>query len=440
MRKRILIITAIIIVFGGALFFFSTKQPKGEAGDTLVQKTLNLFPFGKNETTVPADNQDTSIVTTDGDVQTIVDPTEIPRLRKLSTRAVAGATGVIKKRIVEEVAVPISLETETTETTKTVEETLEPTYEDISYVRFIEKATGNLYDIAVDEETPTRITNTTIPKIYEALFTDDATRVIVRYLDNNNTTIKTWSGSILQGKTGEPDRLAGLFLDDNITAITVSPDTKNIFYLKDIGDTTYGYTAFTDGTNKKQIFDSSFSEWLTQWSRTNSIALTAKASGYADGYSYDLSSTGTVFEKKLGPVFGLTRNSNSQGTYSLFSLTMANGLKLKLLDEKTGVESSLPVTTFTEKCVWSKIKTEFYCAVPRRINTHVYPDDWYQGTYFTDDILWKVDAITGVGFFVADLAKETGTSIDVISPQLTADENMLYFINKKDSLLWGITL
>jgi len=438
MRKRILIIVAIVIVLLGALFLVA-KNSSTPAGDTsgIVQKTLNLFPFGKNETTLPADNQDTTIITTDGGIQTIVDPTEIPRLRKLSTRAVAGTTGIIKKRIVEEVVIPVALETETTET---IEETLEPTYEDINYVRFIEKATGNIYDIANDEASAVRITNTTIPRIAEAYFTNKGDGVIVRYLSDDKTTIATWHGSIVSASEGNLARLAGNFLEDNITTLSVSPDTTSIFYIRDIGDVTYGYTALANGTNIKQIFDSSFSEWISEWSRPDEISLTAKATGYLEGYSYALSIDGSLFTKKIGPVFGLTRLTDTTGNYSLYSFTTARGMQLRLLDETTGIQNGVAVNTFPEKCVWSKLSDSAYCAVPSSIDNRVYPDDWYQGQYFTTDTLWKIDASSGVGFLIADISTEGGENIDAVSLGLTPNEDTLYFTNKRDGILWGIQL
>lgn len=435
MRKRILIIIAIIIVLGGALFFFSIKQPKNEAGGTLVQKTLNLFPFGKNEAVTPSNNEETIIDTTSSDTTSLTG-TSRPRLRKLSTSAIAGATSLQQIREIP----TVNVLTENVEVTTAEAEVLppEPNVENVHYIRYIEKATGNIYDIAIDELVATRISNTTIPRITEAYFSDQGKSVIIRYLDNN-TTIATWHGTLVAVPNSNVSRLVGNFLENNITTLSVSPDGSSIFYMRDIGDVTYGYTARPDGSDIKQIFDSSFSEWLSEWSRPNEISLTAKASGYMEGYSYGLASDGTTFSKKIGPIFGLTRLADTTGNFSLFSFTTARGMQLRILNETTGEQSATAINTFPEKCVWSATDA-VYCAVPNTIDNHVYPDDWYQGQYFTTDTLWKIDASTGIGFLLADIQKEIGEDIDAINLGLTDDESMLYFTNKRDNLLWGIEL
>ena len=210
--------------------------------------------------------------------------------------------------------------------------------------------------------------------------------------------------------------------------------------MRDIGDQTYGYTATPSGENVHQIFDSSFSEWIAEWTRPEEITLTAKASGYLEGYSYALSASGGLFKRVLGPIFGLTRLADSTGAYSLFSYSTARGMQLKVLDEVTGSYLELPTTVLPEKCVWSKQTDAFYCAVPSTTDLRVYPDDWYQGLYFSSDTLWRMDASTGVGSFIADLSKEGGEPVDAISLGLTKDESFLYFINKRDNMLWGFSL
>jgi len=434
MKKWLLIIGSVLIIVLGILFFVNytqretvTTKDEGSVVDTL----LHLLPFGKNETTEIVENetletQDTesnNAPTTRGD---------LPRLRKLSDKSVAGATGIIKERMVETIPNDPEVVGDNNET--------KPTVEYIDYVRYVEKATGNIYDIAVDENTPVRITNTTIPRISEAYFANKGETVLLRYLEHDNKTIRTWSGTIVSGGENSLSRLSGIFLDDNITTLSVSPDGTQIFYMKNIGDVTYGYTSLLNGSDLHQIFDTSFSQWLSQWQRSKSIAITTKATGYLEGYTYHMSTTGENFKKILGPTFGLSTNEDIRGTYTLYSYTTARGMQLRVYNETTGVQRNAPFNTFPEKCVWSTKEDTMYCAVPLTTESRVYPDDWYQGLYFSTDSIWRFDPVNGVGMFVADIYQETGESIDAINIGLTPDENMLYFTNKRDNVLWGISL
>lgn len=436
MKKAI--IAGIVVLSLIAGFFVVTKVKNSSdsqsGAGSLTEKALSLFPFGKNESTAPINNETTEIPI--NNVGEDPSATFIPaRIRQLSASPVAGAIGVTKEREVpiEEIASDdIIADTATTEETATSE----PVFETVDYVRYIEKSTGHIYDIAVDELQATRVTNTTIPRIGEAYFTNNGTGIVLRYLENN--TIRTWSASIQEGQSGGIGGLRGIFLDDNITSLAVSPDSKSVAYTKDIGDVTYGYTSDTSGGSKKQIFDSSFSEWLIQWSRTNSVTLTTKATGFLEGYSYNIENN--VWKKVAGPVFGLTRNSDAQGTYSLISYTTAHGMGLQSLNETTGEKTVLPITTFPEKCVWESNAAVVYCAVPTSLDSHVYPDDWYQGTYFSTDNLWRFDITSGVGTLIANLSTEASALVDGVQLGITPNKTMLYFINKRDNTLWGITL
>lgn len=436
MKKAI--IAGVVVLSLVAVFFIVTKvknssDSRSDAG-SFTEKALSLFPFGKNTSTTPITNETSElpINNTGEDVSTTFVPA---RIRQLSAGPVAGAVGITKEREVvneETISDGASIDTEVPTEVKVSE----PVVETVDYVRYIEKNTGHVYDIATDELQATRITNTTIPRISEAYFTNNGTGIVLRYLENN--IIRTWSASIQEGQSGGIGGLRGIFLDDNITSLAVSPDTKNIAYTKDIGDVTYGYTSDTSGGSKKQIFDSSFSEWIIQWSRTNTVALTTKATGFLEGYSYNIENN--VWKKTTGPVFGLTRNADAQGTYSLISYTTAHGMGLQSLNETTGEKIVLPITTFPEKCVWENNAAVVYCAVPVSLDSRTYPDDWYQGTYFSTDNIWRFDITSGVGTLIANLPTEIGTLADGVQLGLTPNKKMIYFINKRDNTLWGIAL
>ena len=58
--------------------------------------------------------------------------------------------------------------------------------------------------------------------------------------------------------------------------MSISPNTTKMFYLFNWKEGVVGTTAFSNGDNKKQIFDSKYTEWLTQWPNENTITITTK--------------------------------------------------------------------------------------------------------------------------------------------------------------------
>ena len=86
-----------------------------------------------------------------------------------------------------------------------------------STVRFIEKATGNVYEYSFFNKTSRKITNTTILKLHDSIWVNKDT-FVGRYLAGDNSTVKTFVGSIT--KPGELGVVNTIFLRDNIRHIT----------------------------------------------------------------------------------------------------------------------------------------------------------------------------------------------------------------------------
>jgi hypothetical protein len=102
---------------------------------------------------------------------------------------------------------------------------------------------------------------------------------------------------------------------------------------------------------------------------------------------------------------------------------------------------SIGVKTMPEKCVWNKDSTILYCAVPRYITGTRYPDLWYQGEISFADDLWKIDVANNTTTNLVDSTSfKGGEEVDGIKLSLDENEDYLFFVNKKDSYLWGLRL
>ena len=117
-----------------------------------------------------------------------------------------------------------------------------------------------------------------------------------------------------------------------------------------------------------------------------------------------------------------------------------SNLNLNLLDVATKKSSPSGVKTLSEKCTWVKSVLVFYCAVPKSFVARAYPDDWYQGLVSFDDVFWKIDVASGTTSVLFDPKELAGVDIDGVELSVSPNEDMLFFINKKDRTLWSYSL
>ena len=306
-------------------------------------------------------------------------------------------------------------------------------------VRYIEQATGHIYETPTDVISIAKITKTTIPRIHDALFASKGDSVVLRYLDNNNV-IQTFTGAVPRHTIGLADQtqdFKGTFLPQNISSLSISSDGSRLFYLTPYNDGTAG-DVYTFATAKKSsIYSSSFSEWNIDWNSTKLVTFTTKPSAKIPGFAYTFDADTKLFKKLLGNINGLTILLSSEGSQYLYSSSINQGLGIYLYSTKDKSGVALSKTTLPEKCVFGTLS--IYCAVPNSIPVGDYPDVWYQGlTSFTDSI-WKIDRATNTATLIIN-PETTGKNIDAINLFTNPNEDHLYFINKKDNTLWRVAL
>lgn len=316
-------------------------------------------------------------------------------------------------------------------------------------IRYILRTTGNVfhYDYGADEQVK-RISNTTIPNIYEALWHQKADSLIIRYATDNNN-IKSYVAKLETeedtdlSQNNELKRLEGSFLQDNIANIVTNADHTEIFYLDQQKVGVFGVQSNFQTTITDQVFYSDFSEWLLSWPNNNTLMVTSKPAGGIVGLAYIVDIDSGIFTKLLEGD-GLTINPNPKASYILYSLKNKNKISTHVLNRETGEVTDLDIQTLVEKCVWNPvIDTQFYCGVPNVLSAATYPDDWYQGKILFLDSMWKIDLdVQGIQTEtnITSLKSITGDSIDVVTPYINPTGTKLLFINKKDSSLWSLNI
>lgn len=310
-------------------------------------------------------------------------------------------------------------------------------------IRYAEKGTGHIQEINTSNLEKKRISNTTIPKIHEAIFSDKGEQVLFRYLKEDSDIIQTYSGKILPKATSSDEGIIiGSFLDEDIKQIAISPDRLKIFTLSNYGNSSIGTISFFDGSKKSQVFQSSFTEWLPQWAGNELISLNTKPSYSVFGFDYSITTKNSSLVKVVGGKYGLTTLISPDGNRVLFSENTEYGIPLSVLIKKTKTSYSFGLATLSEKCVWHQNNIDTYCAVPESIPRTAggYPDSWYQGLINFSDTIWKIDTESGATDQVINLREVSREQIDATVMQINQSGDKLVFINKLDNSLWLLSL
>lgn len=440
-RKTILFLIIVFFLIGLGFFvyyfFFSNLQNNDlelENQNQIEDPFGNFFPIENTSQNNTLENS------TETSQENINFQNQIPKLRKISNVPVAGATIFTREATTTNEIISDSESNETSEKKSKITE--------IVY-RYIERATGHVFETTSHNLTSERISNTTIPKIYEAFFLENKDQFILRYLNENND-IETYFATIKQTNseiTSENKTfLDGVFLQKNISQITVSPDGKNLFLLTENPNPTIeskilGYTASSiKPLEQKKVFSSPLSEWKAEWVVNNKIFLNTKPSSYSLDLLYELDLKTEHFDKIIGPYNGLVSRVSPDNQKIIFSTSNGNGIETKIIHLKDSILKNFKVNTLAEKCVWNSKSTIIYCAVPKEILRSVYPDYWYLGLLSFNDSLMKMDIENEKLETIMSANSETSENLDITNLQISPDEDYLLFTNKIDLSLWSLDL
>ncbi len=404
----IVIILFVLVLLGGYIYLLLGSGGAVMPGTNGTEQSPGFLPLNGNGgiRTSPSPTQGGG----PGDEQLPANTSKLPRLRKISSEPISGAIA-----------------------SSTASSTI---------IRYIDRGTGHILEANTLTEDQLKISNVTIPKIYESLWNSKADTFIARY-STDNKTIRSYYAKIMPLATSSTNRVhdvKGDFLLPDIQAMALSPKTDKLFYLTSSTNGAQGYLSLPDGSKSITIFTSPVKGWLTEWPEENIISITDKASNYAIGELYHFNlKTGNL--SKILEGRGLTGITSHDGSQVLYSLSNDNNFTTSLYKIKENTSAAAPFKTLPEKCVWSHLRTyEIYCAVPTLTESGIYPDDWYQGAVSFVDQIWLFDTSNGEVRLLADLNKETGAIIDAINLSLDNKENVLIFTDKNTLNLWSLNI
>src|SRR3989338_4054699 len=408
-KNLIIIFIAVLLVaiaLGVAYYFFFMKDGEGEP----VPPTLPLGPGG----VLPPMPLVSTCTSTSGTEARVV----IPRLRQITSEPVGGA-GIFD-----------IVNTDKTKST---------------LIRYIQRADGNIFETKTDTLAVNRISNKTIPKIYEAIWGNAGDAVITRQLKDDNETIESFAAKLSGNASSTERELSGVYLPQKISVLTISPDKSKMFYLYPTnlaaGGGVVGILAGADGGKKTLIFESALSEWLATFADNKTIVLTTKPSAGAKGFAYFLNTNAGEIRKIVGGIAGLTILVSPDKKLALYSESSGGSFRTKIYNLIENSAGDFELQTLPEKCVWSRNEpVVVFCAVPKTLPTGDYPDSCYQGRVVFSDDVWKINTATGETSRLISPETFINKTIDVINPLLNESESFLLFMNKIDLTPWVLDI
>lgn len=297
-------------------------------------------------------------------------------------------------------------------------------------LRFVERSSGYVFDATLASGTLNRLTDTLVPRVYEALIARNG-RVVERTYEDG--TITTIAGDVVLSSTStNPGKLKGSRLPDNIPSIALDPTGREFFYVAPQGSGFAGVRAPWDGTKLRVEFTTNISGWQIRWLSDGRLVLVQNAADGVTGYAYELRN-GVLVPLVQG--LGLTALPRASSTAILYGQSSGNSLSLSARLSASTTAIALPVRTVADKCVWSPGKTLVaYCAAPIRNPGSDFLDRWYRGEVHSADAWWQIDVSAGSATLI--YTPSANTTIDVEDPVIDDSGMYIAFTNAVDKSLW----
>jgi hypothetical protein len=440
MKRILFIIVFALVVLGLAslvwYFVFGKKTiddiPGGQpfVDENVFGEFFDTNNTGNNNFVIDPNDRDADNI--DDSIDKII---EIPALRQISREPVAGYTFFTKDKEVEVPNVGTSTPNQASDEDGTGQTEIIAEY----VFRFIERATGHIFETTESNLTTQKISNTTIQKINNAYFLSNPNKFLYDSLSVNREGLDTFFNELIISATStEENTLKTDSYSILASNLQVSDDLEEFAYLNTGFDLTSIFVNSQNLVGEKEILETPLREIILDWPNQNTFTLLTKPSNGEGGYLYRLTRSGNL-QKLIGVSPGLTAKLSPDEKYLIFSETSGNNLVTRIQNTEDGEIRRLPTFILPEKCVYTN-KDGLICAMSERLQIASYPDDWYKGLVSFDDILVKIDLETGKQTTLYIFNKEVEGIFDIVDPRTTKNDEFLLFKNKNDLTLWALDL
>ena len=449
----VLILAVILITF--VIFFFLNKEPS-QATDP----TTDPLPLGSNNgsrlTREEIEQGVDTNVTLTGDGSSPSDQTveakQEKRLRKLYNEPVSGAITYLKSILVD-VEVPNEEDLNAPPNILAQEQT---SYETV----FVDRKNGHLIIDREYEEAQETLTNTTILQVYRAFLSKN--QVVMQFLDQAQENIQTFAGTyrgkrdivITQTQEETPEEgdedlsedsspslilqektLDGSVLPENIQSLSLSPDETEFIYTLYGGVTEVRRAPLLDPTQYQIVHRSPFRDVFVEWTQPDSFLLHAKSDSRTEGFVERISlSTGRATPIESG-LTGLLYTEDEGGENTLIMSGRNDSLIVR--NTKDGTSHRTSFSSLPEKCIWSRIEEGIlYCGGQNFAPNLPVPEAWYQGNFFYNDGLYRVDLNENQSIRILDTVIEGIPSMDIVPLSLSEDDARIVFMDRQTMTPW----
>lgn len=226
-------------------------------------------------------------------------------------------------------------------------------------------------------------------------------------------------------------------LPSEIIAADFSPDNQKIAYLKTNNDKS-DLIIQTFGATKTETIISIFQKDSDlKWLNENTILLLPKPSSEFNAEIWAVNTKNKTLNV-LASGRGLITNWSADGSLGIkFSVDQKRNSRLDLIDTQGTLRANFDFSTLPEKCLIAN-EEKIFCAVPQSNNSikePILPDDYLKRAVYFEDFIYVMNL------------KENNFEMIYSGPEPIIDafrfssaDNQLFFINRYDNKLYGLTL
>lgn len=292
-------------------------------------------------------------------------------------------------------------------------------------VRYVEAGTGHVYEIKIATGEEQRLTNTTIPRTVSAVFSPDATTVVI--VSETGYVSEIFVGNI-SDNTSE-SALIGTNLPPDAQDITFI-DNQTIGYTRPTLDGTTGYRYNTITKDQSIDFTAPFLSVTTLFTETETHIYN-RHNPELEGSLFAVSNT--AFNAVTPNEYGLSTLVHSD--WYIQSYTQNNTFYSRAYNRDSKTSEALPISVIPEKCDFAN-SSLLWCAAPINTVPYTYQKEWYQGIIRSNDMLWEIDLRSQSARLALSPQITIGREIDITNMSYAELQAVLYFTNKNDNTLW----